>query len=276
MKYPFFLKKLVHNSKYALNRLPHREFIQLDWYAGNNNFGDILNPFIVGQFSTKKILNVRSRYVTSDHLLAIGSIIDRATSHSIIWGSGLQTDTSIFISRPKKVCAVRGPHTRDKLVKAGVACPEIYGDPALLLPRYYKPKVNRRYALGVIPHYKDKDAPWLKSLPEDVLLIDIQNPKPLEVIDNLCSCDMVASTSLHGLIVTDAYGIPNLWISLSDRLTSANFKYQDYFASIGMEPQKCFEVKPDTPLEEVKSRCATRKLRIDLDLLEASFPEEFL
>ena len=89
--------------------------------------------------------------------MIIGSILDRGTKSSIIWGAGLISEDSEPIEIPKKIYAVRGPKTREKLLKSGIDCPEIYGDPALLLPKIYNPKIEKKYELGVIPHYIDKN-----------------------------------------------------------------------------------------------------------------------
>lgn len=53
-------------------------------------------------------------------------------------------------------------------------------------------------------------------------------------IDELCSCDCVISSSLHGLIIAEAYGIPTLWVKFSDEINGDDFKFYDYYASIGL------------------------------------------
>lgn len=51
----------------------------------------------------------------------------------------------------------------------------------------------------------------------------------LEVLDQICSCEYIASSSLHGLIMSEAYDIPNLWIELSGKLMGGHFKFHDFF-----------------------------------------------
>lgn len=60
-----------------------------------------------------------------------------------VWGAGIISENSLLKEKPSKVYAVRGPLTRQRLIKEGIDCPEIYGDPALLIPYYYRPKVTK-------------------------------------------------------------------------------------------------------------------------------------
>ena len=130
--------------------------IRVDWFPGKYNFGDVLNPILLQYLTNHKIVNVRTNYYNKEHLIAIGSILDRATKHSLVWGSGYISEESIYLEKPKKIYAVRGPLTRKKLLNQGVNCPKVFGDPALLMPRYYQPKKGKKYRLGVLPHFKDK------------------------------------------------------------------------------------------------------------------------
>ena len=132
---------------------------------------------------------------------------------------------------------MRGPLTREYLLKYNIDCPEIYGDPALLLPRYYQPNTNRRYKIGLIPHHRDYDITSFdkyEKLNEDIILIDVAHygDRFFEVIDKICSCDIILSSSLHELIVSDAYGIKNIFCEFEYHHPDYD-KYKDYFLSIG-------------------------------------------
>jgi pyruvyltransferase len=275
MKYPLFLKKIVHNARYASKRRGTPDFIQVDWSRSLNNFGDVLNPFILGHLSSKTVLNVNAKYCNTEHLLAIGSVLDRATELSVVWGSGFISSKSKFSGPPKSVHAVRGPLTRDKLIEQGVPCPEVYGDPALLLPRYYKPDKEPKYELGILPHYIDKKTRLLSKLPPEVKLIDIQNEDPLKVIDQMCECKHIATSSLHGLIVSDAYRIPSVWIRLTDKISGGSFKYRDYFASIGAPAVDAFPMNTNIEPLDLIPKCQLRDLNIDLDKLVDHFPKSY-
>ena len=42
----------------------------------------------------------------------------------------------------------------------------------------------------------------------------------------------IVSSSLHGLIVSDAYKIPNVWIQFYNNIRGDNTKFYDYFKSV--------------------------------------------
>lgn len=276
MRYPFLLKIIVHNTKYILKKSIYTNNIFLDWSKSHMNFGDILNPYIIGKLTNRPIINVSARYCLDHHLLAIGSILGRATSKSIIWGSGFISSDAKFSSVPHQIYAVRGPLTRKLLLNNGVSCPEIYGDPALLVSKFYKPKVKKEFRLGILAHYSDKDNKWLNKIDDlSIKIIDIQNPNPLKVIDDIFSCDNIASSSLHGLIISDSYQIPSVWIKMSDKIVGGNFKFHDYFLSINSKVKDPIFINEDTQVEDLIIKSKARELKIDLQALLSSFPDSF-
>ena len=44
---------------------------------------------------------------------------------------------------------------------------------------------------------------------------------------------MIFSTSLHGLIISHAYGIPAIWIKAGN-IGTDGFKFKDYFSSVNI------------------------------------------
>ena len=71
------------------------------------------------------------------------------------------------------------------------------------------------------------------------------------MIDKICSCRYIISSSLHGLILSDAYGIPNLWIRISDRVKGGDCKFLDYFSGVNRKTNCAFVMDEDTDLPDI-------------------------
>ncbi len=264
------------NFRFPWNKNKNDDSVFLSYDAHRNNLGDILSPIIANHFGSKKVIRISKRKSHKvEHYFMIGSILQRCTSKSIIWGSGLISENSICKEKPKNVLAVRGPLTRKKLIEQGIECPEIYGDPALLLPEVYPASnIKAKYKLGIIPHFLDKTDPWLKKFSEmsEVKIIDIQNKKPLNVIDDMLKCEKIISSSLHGLIISDAYKIPSVWIQFTNPIEDDNFKFQDYFASVKRSVNKPFIFNEFKNLDNILQVFEDYEIHINLEDLKNSFP----
>jgi len=208
--------------------------IPLRWWNKSPNFGDLLAPWLVAKMSGKEVYHASAK---EPHYLTIGSILYKTASNkSIVWGSGcFGTETTNMSPAKTKFLAVRGPLTRNKIVTHGGVCPRIYGDPALLVPEYYFPKVDKKYELGVILRWSEKK--WLDmELPQGMKKINFGASDIEGTLDDILACERVASSSLHGLIIADAYGIPSIWID-SDSPQGTEFKFHDYFLSVDKQRQ---------------------------------------
>lgn len=197
----------------------------------DNNLGDNLSEYLTRKISGGDVRCVNSAINGERVYAVIGSILEWVPQGSIIWGVGYQREQPTAAAKPLTILAVRGKLTRDLLIKQGFECPEVYGDPALLLPRYYIPTPQGKYRLGIVPHYVDWALPQLDKYRSDpsVLMINVREPVE-KVVDGICSCEQIISSSLHGLIVADAYGIPTKWEVWSDKVVGNGFKFRDYFS----------------------------------------------
>ena len=213
--------------------------------SGNFNYGDELNPYLIEKLSNKKIkrkVNLWERFQFRGILIAIGSVINNANYNTIVWGAGIIDRNQNL--RPSKYIAVRGPLTQNRLRECGITPPTTVGDPAILLPIYYKPKKLFSANIGFIPHIND--LPNIdKSKYTKSIIIDFT--KDIEkTTDAIASCKIIISSSLHGLIVANAYNIPAIWVSLSNSIIGDDVKYHDYFLSVGItEKQKKIKLNLD-------------------------------
>lgn len=243
------------------------------------NYGDLLSKYITEKVSGKEIKWVHPKKqswykLNKINYLTIGSIIHHVTKDSIVWGSGI-------IDRKQNVLnadfrAVRGPETRKFLLEKGYQCPEEFGDPALLLPKYYNPHVEKSFELGVIPHYHDykKAKEIFNSIP-GTLVIDLMTLDVEQVTNQILKCKKTISSSLHGLIVSQAYNIPSIWVEFSKKLFGDGIKFLDYFLSVELEPysppffntfsqgdiNEWFSRFPNLPREEVIKRLQNGLIR---------------
>jgi len=273
------MKSIIRNiyhtlrSSYIHKAQEYKTFYKIHWSYKDKNFGDILNPILCNYLTKKNAIPINAQYYHYKNFLMIGSILQYANNNSIVWGSGFISRKSKCLGKPLKICAVRGKLTRQKLLDEGIECPEIYGDPALLMPFVYNPKIEKKYKIGIIPHYADKNHEWLKGMKDrnDILLIDLITDNPLNIINQLLSCECIASSSLHGLIIADTYKIPSVWIEFSGKLIGGHFKFHDYFSSVGKNIDNPLIIKEDTIIESLIDNMSFFKLDINLlKLINAS------
>lgn len=231
-----------------------REIIYAFWWY-EENFGDALTPYLLKRLSGKKVIytcwhrpyfkveakrlfNNITHFKKYDFrrlcwpiknkpvVIGVGSILWLSLPNYQIWGSGFLRAKDTF--KGGKIYAVRGKYTAKKLIDLGYPECNVYGDPALLLPLIYKPN-KKKEGVGIVPHYTEYEDFKKKYPVHKIINLNTYNIE--KTIDEICSCDYILSTSLHGVIVAHAYGIPALWIKYK-QLASDDFKYKDYFSSV--------------------------------------------
>lgn len=229
------------------SKFPSKETIKLGGSTWSKNYGDALNvPLLNGLYGSNYFESFFTSSKKNEELFMIGSIIHRSKKDTIIWGSGCINSDFKIKNKPKKVYAVRGPLTRNVLIENGIECPEIYGDPALLLPLLYNPKVIKKYKFGILPHYVDVNHKTVRKFKErdDVLFINIQvgYQNWENLIDQINQCEFILTSSLHGVILSDVYNVPNLWVKFSEGVFGNGFKFQDYFGSVSKSVPSPFDL----------------------------------
>lgn len=192
------------------------------------NLGDVLTPVILAGFG-KRFEWVQRRHA---EFLCIGSIAKFAAPGVTVIGSGIMR-LADRQSPSARYLSVRGPITRSVVLRDGGSCPEVYGDPALLLPHIHDRSVPKTHDIGVVPHYVDEE--WVRWRHPDMHVISTLNADPLAVVDQIRACRVILSSSLHGLVVAHAYGIPAAWVRFSDKLSGDGSKFRDHAASVNVE-----------------------------------------
>lgn len=203
-------------------------------YPVHMNWGDDINFFILSKATNKKVIKL-NRFSFGSVILPIGSIIQFVPKNIRvnIYGAGLIAD-GVSVNRKSihEIKFVRGPNTRNELIKLGFDVPESYGDLGLLISEYYKPSIEKKHNIGFVPHYTEKNSDFtLHCISLGIKIINVQQGHE-EFINDLLSCENIISSSLHGLIASDSYSIPNKWIKISDRVLGDGFKFDDYHLGI--------------------------------------------
>nr|WP_314704289.1 polysaccharide pyruvyl transferase family protein [uncultured Comamonas sp.] len=275
--------------------------IKLNYWAGHKNFGDELSPYLVKKITGKEVVHAGQKDL--DKLIALGSIIDfnNIYSRSHIWGSGVLAKDFISPYRllpfskifrknhfRSKVHATRGPLSRRVLEQLKFNCPEIYGDPGILIPRFYTPQnKNKNFKFGLILHqthavFIPQKLTDFESENIKIISIDREGDQGVEsFLDEVCACDFIFSTSLHGIIVAQAYGIPAQWLKFKSLSIHRDdgFKFKDYFMGVNQEVQKPFVI--NSLNEEainllIKFNFKKSEEISDGGILLKAFPKEFL
>ena len=256
------------------------KYIRLFWWSEpllmgktKENYGDLLGKYLAEKISNKTVQFAHPKKSSIKNLFApiyvsIGSILAHVNKNCIVWGSGIINENQIV--KPAKFLAVRGPETRRVLIRQGYHVPEIYGDPALLLPNYYSPKVNKKHKLGVIPHYVNYvEAIELFKDSKDIVVIDLMTNNVEFTTKQILQCERIISSSLHGIIVSHAYGIPAIWTKFSNRLFGDDIKFKDYFNSVNIEPYLGIDIKTKLNVNQlddifIQNRVLPKKHRINV------------
>lgn len=236
--------------------------LRLYWYRAVENFGDALNVAVLRHLGVA--------IETSGHLgaeaVCIGSVLDGFLCGTVgkrtglgwaaylagvalrsflppltVWGSGFLYPPT---SRPERlyrcldVRAVRGAMTLGRLMAItvepldGVAL----GDPGLFARELIDfPSVPKRHRLGLVPHFLDRGSPCLKNVNvPDAFVLDVAWESS-RFLTELASCEAVASSSLHGLVVADSLGIPNIRLTMGGAAKIGDWKFDDYYSAFGQE-----------------------------------------
>ncbi len=211
-------------------------------YCIERNAGDSFNKhFIESYFDTTIRLYTGGK---RNHTLFCGSILGRSNKYSNILGAGFISEEQS--SRPiqyNKVIGVRGILTAEALrLNNQEVSISFMGDPGLLVKEVIAPRdsnYKKSGKIGVIPHFIDYDI--VKKMIEDNPNFELINIKSTYdvVCKQILRCDVVLSSSLHGLIFSDAMNVPNSWVKFSNNVKGGTFKFRDYY-SVMTNPQENF------------------------------------
>lgn len=244
-------------------------------YSDLYNAGDLMNVDIVEKLGSCRVVRTKTFRAK---MTAIGGAVyglqysekkwQRIVQHVLrlvyknkpvfIWGSGFWHDRNPHgLYRDNlQVCALRGAKSRQRLQQlTGKFYDVPLADAGLLIDQLIDVRVEKKYKIGLIPHMSQINEPVMQKMAamEGVHIIDIRRT-PQEVGIDIAQCEVIASSSLHGLIFADALHVPNLHILGEHGLVEGNFKFEDYYSCYGLTDDYCVLSEHIPTFEEIVER----------------------
>ncbi|MEO1147834.1 MAG: polysaccharide pyruvyl transferase family protein [Cyanobacteria bacterium J06638_22] len=266
--------------------------VPLTWAGTNSqhpyaNLGDALSPIVVSALSGLPI--AYHRFESSrERMAAVGTIAHKFAGGTVhFWGTGLNPWRGVMDTQGRyelppnttfEIHAMRGPASANHLRRRGLEVPEVYGDPVWFTPKIFPAATEKRYELGVILHVAElHDAGVPDELPqipkikryqmpsslkeEQVKLLTTVTEPTLDSIEaqirEITACKRIASTSLHGLVLAEAYGIPCVYlpyaagqgqtVSMIKKTSAVDYRMRDFYLGLGVKQRFIFGQMPDEP-----------------------------
>ena len=234
--------KILYRNHFSMDgKKSVKNHINLEWWNGKVNLGDYLAVVVCDWMLKRYNLSFDKKTKKTIHLSTIGSIIGFGNYDAVIWGSGILGTGSISVLIKRRlfvkydIRAVRGPITGDILLSCGYNVGSVYGDPAVLMPLIYKgSKAKKIYKYSLIRHYISSDNKNINNCHE--ILIQTNDYKFF--IDEILKSECVISSSLHGIILAEAYGVPAIFLN---DINNDEMKYFDWYFSTGRRTVKIAE-----------------------------------
>lgn len=248
-------------------RIKPKHIVNCYYFQAVPNFGDLLNISLFKMFG----LNIKAGDIKNGQIVAIGSLLQtlfkkesflsfvkklqlKLRRPMLVYGSGFIEDipSNFFPLRKLKIVAVRGYSSLEKLKKfknKNIIIPQhvVIGDPGLL-SKYLVDvsNIEKKYDLGIIPHYVDKKHMLLNKIQvSNSTIIDIQQ-EPEIFIKKIAECKNIISSAMHGLIAADSLGIPNVRMVVSNKITGGDYKYNDYYSAFGLKQHNVINLSERT------------------------------
>jgi pyruvyltransferase len=204
------------------------------WWTGQLNWGDRLAPLLLERFA-----GIRPAWVPVGRadVVTVGSVLEHVPPLWAGWilGAGkLYEDSRLHLhTNTATILGLRGPLTARQCPPGDYAL----GDPGLLAPDLignYEPE--KLYDLGIVPHWADSHLAHDERFFSDDWITRVISPAqdPLMVIREIGRCQKIVTSSLHGMVVADSFGIPRRFEPAEDWGSEQGgfFKFKDYLASI--------------------------------------------
>lgn len=226
--------------------------MRLFWHY-SINFGDLLSVYLLSKFTGVDIDDIKyanhndylHKYIITGSILSIDNI-----SNATIFGAGFAFYNNYFTAQDTVIKGVRGNMSFTKIKeelesnignKNVTIDPDVViGEPSLCLPHFFPCLNTQEFELGLIPHIVDYErCVAMYGMEKGVCVIDLRqalNESIRQCVERVCTeisrCKKTASSSLHGMITSVAYGIPTEWLKFSTKIIGDDFKFHDFIDSV--------------------------------------------
>jgi len=225
------------------------------------NFGDELSRLVVSYATNRPVRWSRAR---SADVIGIGSILELAIAgdaRAVVWGTGLRgplSDESRGRARQSmQFAAVRGALSRDQL---GLPEGTPLGDPGLVISEMVADRpVHQRTGVIYIPHFRAWNSAagrrTISAMRSSGLRIVEPTLPPIRLAERIATSEMTLTSSLHGLILSHALGVPAQLVDSGEGEPA--FKYADYLSAMGTrhEVRRISDVTSAAARRELFERC---------------------
>ncbi|MBP3035909.1 polysaccharide pyruvyl transferase family protein [Arthrobacter sp. zg-ZUI100] len=255
------------------------------WWDERANFGDAVGPWLVNRITGLTPVNGWKRHLDVPPLAAVGSTAGWLEQHgSQVWGAGLMRRLSPAAAERLarlngvRIHAVRGGLTAAQLrSRLGWSVPAVYGDPALLLPRFL-PVPDGQPSQGkvsVVPHL-DHQGLFSAAEADGVHMVDAGQDME-SVVREIAASRACISSSLHGIIVAQAYGVPWVWVRIDDAVIAGDtFKFRDFFTTVQASAVSALNITAAGARHldpvDLARKASLPRLQVSLDALLDAFP----
>lgn len=238
-----------------------------------NNFGDLLGPLLVERIlADAGTIAPTAPSPETPVLVTIGSVIHYAPERAAIWGTGVNFKLASKLPAHFQTLdfrSVRGPYSARLITASGGRVPAVFGDPALLLPRFM-PELRRWGRTGaggvlIAPNLNDFEAMSQTAATSGHDVLDPRAPLH-SVLRIIAESGFVVGSSLHAIAIADSLGIPARFVASA---AEGPFKYRDYLAGSG---RPLTRISPD--IDDAIELGGHTLPDVDLDAVLAAFPRD--
>ena len=231
--------------------------LYVHWGRIGKNFGDCLSPIILKHYGFTPVFCTSN---DKSDIVVAGTLLQWLTRDYQGYIAGAGGDNHVYDFKNAHILAVRGKLTLNNFTS--INNNTVLGDPGLLMPLIYNGSKEKEWQLGIVPHFVDYEHPFIEKIMNRCKgrckIINVRRD-PKDVINEITACNYIVSSSLHGLIIADAYGIPNIRIVIKETMPSEfyDYKFDDYY-SIFNYRHVPIEITDSTDPSVLISKCARK------------------